>query len=181
MSNELTRSEERNRILELRRAGFTYEAIREVTGVPTTRLRKIVKEATESAGSLAIEEAGTLRALDNDRLEMMTAALWPQAQSGNIPAIHAVLKIQERRAKLLGLDLRPDAANEGQIALVLPAWMAEQATAFSRTVPDRDPEEIEGEALAEIIEFAPRGYSGPPGDEGSWDMDEDPEGPPGAS
>ena len=42
--------------------------------------------------------------LESARLDEMTKALWPKVASGRERAIELVLRIQERRAKMLGLD-----------------------------------------------------------------------------
>lgn len=42
-----------------------------------------------------------------DRIEVMIKALWPQAQDGNVAAVDRVIKLQQRKADLLGLD-QPD-------------------------------------------------------------------------
>jgi len=42
--------------------------------------------------------------LELERLDAMQAAIWDDAMNGHLGAIDRVLKIMERRAKLLGLD-----------------------------------------------------------------------------
>jgi len=42
-----------------------------------------------------------------DRIEVMIKALWPQCQDGNHQAIDRMVKLQQRKAELLGLD-HPD-------------------------------------------------------------------------
>jgi len=43
-------------------------------------------------------------ALELERLDVMLLALWRRVQNGDERAIDRALKIEERRAKLLGLD-----------------------------------------------------------------------------
>jgi hypothetical protein len=50
------------------------------------------------------EQAQELRALEALRLDQMQAALWQQATDGDVRAIDRILRIMERRARLLGLD-----------------------------------------------------------------------------
>jgi hypothetical protein len=50
------------------------------------------------------EPAEQARNLDLKRLDAMTLALWSQARQGNQGAVDRLLRIMERRAKLLGLD-----------------------------------------------------------------------------
>jgi hypothetical protein len=50
------------------------------------------------------ETAEDLRALEVERLDRMLRGLWEDAASGDTDAVSAALRIQKRRAKLLGLD-----------------------------------------------------------------------------
>lgn len=55
------------------------------------------------AGGL-LRPAEEVRTLEVARLDAMLLALWPQVKQGNQGAIEKALKVEERRAKLLGLD-----------------------------------------------------------------------------
>ena len=50
------------------------------------------------------EAAGRLRQIEGKRLDRLQAGIWDKAVAGNVGAVLAVLKIQERRSKLFGLD-----------------------------------------------------------------------------
>lgn len=91
--------------LELRRAGVTYDVIAE-------RLMYANKGGAHKAVQRALkrtlqEPADELRALELDRLERLQVAVWPKAMRGDVASIDRVLRIAERRSKLLGLDLPP--------------------------------------------------------------------------
>lgn len=51
-----------------------------------------------------VESIDELRRVECARMDEMLAGLWPAATTGNKDAVEAVVKIQTRRAKLLGLD-----------------------------------------------------------------------------
>lgn len=53
-------------------------------------------------------EMGDWLDLELDRLDMLQLVCWRQAKDGDMGAINTVLKIMERRAKLLGLDKKPE-------------------------------------------------------------------------
>jgi hypothetical protein len=50
------------------------------------------------------QPAQELRQLEAERLDAMTAALWPRAMDGDLRATDRILGIMDRRARLLGLD-----------------------------------------------------------------------------
>lgn len=50
------------------------------------------------------ESAPDVVMLESQRLDEMTRSLWPKVVAGRERAIELVLKIQERRAKMLGID-----------------------------------------------------------------------------
>src|SRR5262249_7331072 len=51
-----------------------------------------------------LHAAGQVRALELSRLDELHRALWPLGLRGDLQAIDRLLKIAERRARLLGLD-----------------------------------------------------------------------------
>ena len=89
-------------VLELRRAGATYEEIARATGYATPQgaylaYGRALKRTLTSAGS---EE---LREMELDRLDRLQRAVWPKALNGEYPAVDRVLKIMAQRAQYLGL------------------------------------------------------------------------------
>src|SRR5664280_3101378 len=89
--------------LELRRAGGTYEAIAERLGYQTRNgAHRAVARAL--ARNPAADAAG-VRELETERLDRLLVAVWPVAMKGDAKAVDQVLKIAERRARLLGLDV----------------------------------------------------------------------------
>lgn len=62
-------------------------------------------QAVETALRATLREpAAELRTLEVERLDELLKGLWATATAGDTTAVDRVLKIMERRAKLLGLD-----------------------------------------------------------------------------
>ena len=88
--------------LELRCAGRSYRDIAEALGY---RGPSGAHSAVMSALKRTLQEpADELRKLEVARLDRMLWALWKQVIKGDGGAIDRVLRIMERRAKLLGID-----------------------------------------------------------------------------
>jgi len=89
--------------VELRRAGATYEEIARAIGYATAQGAWL---AYNRAMKRTLVEAGTeeIRQTEADRLDRLHRALWPQAIAGDVKAITSILRLMERRARLLGLD-----------------------------------------------------------------------------
>jgi hypothetical protein len=90
-------------VVELRRAGATYEECARAVGYATAQgaylaYHRALKRTLLDAG------ADEMRNVESDRLERLQRAAWPNAMAGETQAINAVIRIMERRARLLGLD-----------------------------------------------------------------------------
>lgn len=97
-------AERRIQALEMRKQGHSYRVIGERLGVSAATAFGDVKKELDKLAKVAGEIAEDVRAIELQRLDDMLAALWPEAMLGNPVVIDRVLRIQERRAKLLGLD-----------------------------------------------------------------------------
>lgn len=100
----LTATQKRARAVELRRAGWSYERIGTELSITRQRAHQLVTEALKDLNEKCAEEASSLRRLQAERLDVALNALWAKVVTGNTDAIYAMLRIEERRAKLLGLD-----------------------------------------------------------------------------
>jgi hypothetical protein len=88
--------------VELRRAGVDYPTIAQQMQLSGPgQAYKIVQRALKRSIQ---EPADDVRALELSRLDTMHQGLWPRAKDGDTFSVDRVLKIQERRAKYLGLD-----------------------------------------------------------------------------
>jgi hypothetical protein len=90
------------KVLELRRAGFTFQRIAEEVGyaTPSGAQRALERIMTRNLPQ-APEE---FRWQELDRLDRMQVALWPRAMKGDDRAIGTIIRLMERRARLVGID-----------------------------------------------------------------------------
>lgn len=86
----------------MRRAGATYTQIRERLGYKTNGA--VSADLTAALTMLIKQPAEEVRALELARLDGLMVTLWPMARRGDLAAVDRVLKVMERRSKLLGLD-----------------------------------------------------------------------------
>lgn len=88
--------------IELRRKGLTYQAIADEIGYANA---KGAQKAVQRGMQRALQEpADELREIEAARLDWAMSRIWGQVESGDLKAIGTMLRIMERRAKLLGLD-----------------------------------------------------------------------------
>lgn len=96
--------EAQGKALELRRMGFGFQEIANQIGCSLGAAHGYVKSALVDAMGQIEAHSVEIRAEEISRLDGMLRGLWPDARKGNHGAVDRVLKIMERRAKLLGLD-----------------------------------------------------------------------------
>ncbi len=97
-------AERRTQAMALRVEGRTFAEIGKALGCSEQRAHAIVTEELARLNARRAEQAGELTRLECERLDKLTAVLWPAATAGNVDAIDRLLKIMARRARLLGLD-----------------------------------------------------------------------------
>lgn len=103
-------SKEREReALELRKAGASYDQIAQRLDVSRDTARAIVMRALENLNTACEESADEIRRLEVERIDTLLLGLWDKARKGDVAAVDRVLRLQDRRAKLLGLDAAPAA------------------------------------------------------------------------
>lgn len=96
--------ERRRKAVELRRAGASYAHIAAQLGLSKSSVHKTVCRALVALQVDLDDQARLLQAQEADRLDHLQLKLWPRAMGGDVLAIDRVLRLMERRAKLLGLD-----------------------------------------------------------------------------
>ena len=100
---QLQASERRRQALQLRLAGVSYEEIASRLGYSD---RGSAWRSVMAALKTTLREpADELRKLELERLDRLLLGVWPQAVRGNQGSIDRALRIMERRARLLGLDV----------------------------------------------------------------------------
>jgi hypothetical protein len=95
----------RAQAIALRLAGMDYQTIAErldyaSRGAASKDIHRALEETLEAESAAA----ATLRELEVQRLDRMQAAAWAKAAKGDLKAIETVLKVIDRRCRLLGLD-----------------------------------------------------------------------------
>lgn len=96
--------ERRIKALELRKAGQSYRAIGRALGISYQQALRDVTHVLDDLNAQATDTAERYRRLEVERLDALLDPLWPSAIGGHLRAQEMVLRIMERRAKLLGLD-----------------------------------------------------------------------------
>ena len=101
-AKKISATERRRRALELRAAGATFEAIANALGYSRAGAYKAVTKALRDTLQ---EPADEVRRLELRRLDAVLGPAYTAARGGDLQALDRVLKVMERRARLLGLDL----------------------------------------------------------------------------
>lgn len=140
-------AERRAKALELRKAGGSYRAIARALGVPLSTAWGDVQAELGALRDLAAKLAEDVRELELRRLDDWTTGLTPKARKGDHMAVNALVRIQERRARLLGIDAPT------KIAPTEPDGSPLQLRSVSVTAAlDRMPEELREPFLRAFIE-----------------------------
>ena len=92
------------RSVELRKQGLSYRAIGQQLKTSDTTVRKALKRVFTRIREETSEKAEELIQLEAERLDDLFNAIWGQAIKGDYAAIDRIIRIMDRRAKLLGLD-----------------------------------------------------------------------------
>jgi hypothetical protein len=111
----LATQQRRREVLQLKEAGATYEAIARTllerhgthalpAGYDRRYAYKDLHRELEKLQDENREAAESVRDVELRRLDRMLRGLWNKAVQGDPQAIDRVLKIMQRRAKMLGLD-----------------------------------------------------------------------------
>lgn len=94
--------EKERRVLELRLARYRWQDI--ATNVGYASAGAAFNAYKRALIRTLQEPAEEIRQQERERLDRIDNALYQRAITGDLPAIHALLKVMDRRAKLLGLD-----------------------------------------------------------------------------
>lgn len=96
----------RVRAVELKTAGLTYEQVADELGYTSrgTAYNVVAKALREQT----TEAVGSLRDLENARLDALQLALWDAAMTGDVRAALAIVQIVKARVHLNGLETAKD-------------------------------------------------------------------------
>lgn len=103
-SQKLTKLQQTEVALDLRRRGYTFRQIAAEMKVTLRVAHRLVMDAFKQHAAQAAENSELLVRLQMERLEAMWRGLAPSAEAGNSRSIEVALRLLERQAKLLGLD-----------------------------------------------------------------------------
>jgi len=104
-------AERRQKALELRKNGYDYRTIAKALNTTVKTAYLDVQKCLEEIRANTHETAEDVLELELKRLDIAQAALMPRVREGDPRAIDTLMRVQERRAKYLGLD----AANKVEI------------------------------------------------------------------
>lgn len=150
----LARHERRYQALQMRIAGVSNAVIAQRLGYSSPQLvSKDITTALKKAAKQEAMAAEELLNLEINRLDRMMASVWPRVLKGEVNAVEAALKIVNKRASLLGLDLinRNGAADNDMASLLGNMLLQLQQR---HNVPDPDTDVIlEAEVIQGAIEY----------------------------
>lgn len=95
-------AQRRKKVLSMRLAGATYRETAEALGISPSTVQKDINAELKEIPKWRADE---LRHVEERRLNRLQRAIWPRALEGDLPAFDRVLRVMERRAKMLGLDM----------------------------------------------------------------------------
>jgi hypothetical protein len=101
VENNLELIEKERTIIELRTEGYVWREIAVIVSMSTAGAHRAYKRAMTRVIVPTIEEH---RELEMDRLDTLQRTYWQPAVNGNLRAADFVLRVIDKRAKLLGLD-----------------------------------------------------------------------------
>lgn len=102
-------AQRRTQAIQLRLAGAEWQQIADTLGYSDkAAANKDVTRALEMAAREQRASAEVLRETELQRLDRLQRGLWATAIAGDVRAVEAVLRVMDRRMKLLGLDIPPD-------------------------------------------------------------------------
>lgn len=95
--------EKEAKVLELRRGGLTFDLIAQRLGYASAS--GAYKAYQNACNRIVYDDVIETRKVEMDRLDIAQAAIWGNVVQGEVPSVIALIRIMERRAKLLGLDM----------------------------------------------------------------------------
>ena len=103
-SKNVELAERRQQAFTLRRDGESIDEIAKHLNVSPRTAFIYIQERLNEISIHTQETLGQIKAMSDARLLKIIMGLMPQAKAGNVSAARAVVAVEERRAKLLGLD-----------------------------------------------------------------------------
>jgi lambda repressor-like predicted transcriptional regulator len=100
----LNKEERAAEIFDLKKAGWSERELAKKFDLSPGTISKIIAKELDRVAKRTIAGAKQHKQLQLERLDFLLKSLHPNVAAGNYRAIEMYLKVEERRAKLLGLD-----------------------------------------------------------------------------
>jgi hypothetical protein len=94
----------RRHALAMRLSGNGYRQIAETLGVPEPNAWKMVGVELQAHQVTNQDLKRRCRDEQLERLNIALRAIWPAVEAGQVEAVDCLLRLEERRSRLLGLD-----------------------------------------------------------------------------
>ena len=89
-------------VVQLRRGGLTWDLIAQRVGY---KHPASARDAYMRASARIVrDDIDAIRQTEEDRLDIAQSAIWDKVLDGDVQAVNTLIRVMERRAKLLGLD-----------------------------------------------------------------------------
>jgi len=131
-------------LLRMRIEGKTIEDIARHFNIKGPTASRIISDTLAGAVNMRAEE---LREIENARLDVAQAAIWPKVKKGNMDAIDSFIRLSARRSRMNGLDAPQKVQVGGNVRLE----MEEALGALERLLATPDDTDI---VDAEVVERA---------------------------
>ena len=120
MTNAIQSAEQARKCFEMRRAGMSYRQIAERLGCAPSTVHRWVSEWMDEYNLQTEEQFQLMRQEQTSRLDAALVALWPRVRNGDADAVNSMIRIEQQRAKLWGLDApeRVDVTGNGVLIKV---------------------------------------------------------------
>jgi hypothetical protein len=118
----MTAAVRKAKVLELKLLGLTTQEIATEIGVTRQHAWRLLDGVLEETKAEYTDRADEYRAIQAARIEEDIRRLRPLAHEGDSAAQRTVVRLYERQAKLLNLDLRPVEAEGAVFNVILPEW-----------------------------------------------------------
>jgi hypothetical protein len=90
--------------LQLRKSGKTYKQIGDSLGIDRGNAWKLVDFELKKLRTEVRETAKDVLDIEVSRLEEIIEACWEKMKGGSVPHAQTILRVMERKAKMMGLD-----------------------------------------------------------------------------
>jgi hypothetical protein len=135
-----------NKIIELRRAGATWQVVAERVGYASAS--GAYQAYQRIAGRLIRPKLEEYRDMELDRLDRLQMGVWTKALNGDTRAVDSVLRIIDRRARLLGLDAPKELNVKAEVSTYDPNTIDSEVLRLIQLLDSSAPRELD-EATSE--------------------------------